>query len=143
MKKTSLLLVLVSLICITISCQKDEPLTPELRPQDLVGTWELRFLSGASPEQSGSVEVNKGNEIRFTATAFEKYSNGNLMAKGTYQLVKEKNAYTGSEVGYRLAYKFDQVSNGFDADVKEYVMLLDGRLVVYTSGDQEHYIKIR
>jgi hypothetical protein len=90
---------LVTLLSLTISCKKDEPITPLLQSKDLVGTWELRFLKGATPAESGSVDVNIGNLTIFTETGFEKYLNGHFVAKGTYQLINEKNVYSGNEIG--------------------------------------------
>lgn len=88
MKKLSVTLIYLPclfLLFIIESCKKNSITLPDTSL--LVGSWELRQTTGGNIKGSGYAPGN-GNKYVFTSTNFQEYTNNQLTATGTYNLVK-------------------------------------------------------
>jgi hypothetical protein len=68
------LICLLAIIC--SSCKKSA-----IVPATLVGTWELRQVSGSF---TTNYPAGNGHILKFTATGYERYDNDTLTKKGVY-----------------------------------------------------------
>ncbi|HEY8661645.1 MAG TPA: hypothetical protein VFF80_02610 [Bacillota bacterium] len=98
----SLFVILVTLIL--FSCKKEKT----QQSQSIVGTWELRTGFNG---QGGATNYPKGNGriLKFTATSYQIYSNGQILKSGTYELVKD-SSYILGKTAQRIIYDNEQNS---------------------------------
>ncbi len=122
--------VFIFLVFLSFSCKKEKASLS----QSVVGTWELRTDYNG---QGGSTNYPPGNGriLKFTATAYEMYLNGQLQKSGVYELVKD-SFYIMGKTGERIIYDNEQNSIRTFVEVSEQSLFLvvdadDGPSVKY------------
>lgn len=100
MHGTYLRLAIILSCFLVISCKKDRDQFPPIS-----GSWELRTAYNG---QGGTTNYppGNGNLLKFTATNYQKYSNGALEKTGTYELMKYNTKVIGG-VRDRIVYDND------------------------------------
>jgi hypothetical protein len=85
---------LVAIIVFSGSCKKDAGKIDS--NADLIGSWELRQAQHGMIPTTDHPSGN-GNIFKFSVSRYEKYTNGNLVKSGKYDLITDSSVET--EVG--------------------------------------------
>ena len=95
------------------SCKKDIAKVDNINANSIVGTWELRQAqNGMIPTIEYS--PGNGNILKFSDSAYENFTNGNLIKSGHYMLIRD----TSVEAEIGLVIPIGQFTNRiiFDSD---------------------------
>ena len=96
MKYFSVSIWLIAITVLSGSCKKDASKKDTGDTNRIIGSWELRQAQhGMIP--TVDYASGNGNIIKFSVSGYEKYTNGNLIKSGQYDLIVDNSVET--EVG--------------------------------------------
>jgi hypothetical protein len=102
MKHTILIIFLSSGIFLFDSCKKDTINQNADNSSSIVGNWELRIdQTGMTP--TINYASGNGNILKFTATDYQVYNNGQLVKSGKYAIIKDTTALAGECLDINLS----------------------------------------
>jgi len=102
MKRHHILIVLISVIVTSSSCRKDRL---EQTEQSIVGSWEIRDVTGGQIPGSHASEPGNGNLLQFTNTDYAYIVGGKVTYTGKYSV-------TVKGTGRNKEYILTLISNG-------------------------------
>lgn len=74
---------------LTGSCKKNNAKENTDTTISIIGSWELRQTSAAMNPAITNYPAGNGNILKFTTSAYETYSNGQLVKAGNYLIIKD------------------------------------------------------
>jgi len=121
----------LTLIAFFSSCKKDA--TQKDNNTSVIGTWELRDISGGMMPGSIKFAPGNGNILKLSSTDYGIYKSNQLIKSGTYKIVAD----TTVEQNVCLIIKDGEFTNRIDYSDTTSIKIffqLDGSKLVFQSG---------
>jgi hypothetical protein len=121
----------------------------EITVKDLIlGTWELQQQQGGMMP-SVNYPTGNGNLLKFTASGYQRFANGQLVQRGMYKLERDASVETevclvvpDGEFQNRIVYSNDPSRKVFVQVSNNKLQLLSG-CFAYDAGTAETYVQLQ